>query len=138
MRLFLVRDEEDIIESTLVNALELHDIVMVVDDGSGDGTRQKLDRLSKRFPQLIILDRTTQIPDQTGHFAQSPTTTWAMRFLQTHFKPKWIFCLDANEVLPCESRAAFRAYFKEYENSRLIRMPWKTAIPQQTSPPPIR
>ncbi len=84
--LYLVRDEADIIEHTISRMLDEVDDVLVLDNGSVDGTREILDSLA-----VEVFD-----DDEPAHY-QSRKMTWlAARALERG--AEWVLACDADEV----------------------------------------
>lgn len=81
----LVRDEADIIEQTVSWMLTQVDCVLIMDNGSVDGTREILDRLD-----VTVFDD----PD-VGHY-QSRKMSWLAQQAKT-LGPEWVVPFDADE-----------------------------------------
>ena len=94
----LVKDEIDIIEANIRTHAKLGiDAFVVMDNNSSDGTREKLDELSKEFEMTII--------DEKGLYNQSK---WMKRLATTaknKYNPRWVINNDADEFwIPKDNR----------------------------------
>jgi hypothetical protein len=92
----LVKDELDILEFTLRHLRGQVDQIIVADNGSTDGTREMLDRLSlergrrnERWPLLIRDDA------EVGYHQADKTTVLAREALELGFD--WVVPVDADE-----------------------------------------
>ena len=82
----MVRDEEDIIRSTVEHMLTQVDVVIVADNRSTDGTREILDSLD-----VVVID-----DPERGYF-QSRKMTELAHFARTEFGADWAVPFDADE-----------------------------------------
>lgn len=82
----MVRDEEDIIRSTVEHMLTQVDVVIVADNRSVDGTREILDSLD-----VVVID-----DPERGYF-QSRKMTELAHFARTEFGADWAVPFDADE-----------------------------------------
>lgn len=82
----MVRDEEDIIASTVAHMLGQVDVVIVADNRSVDGTREILDGLD-----VIVID-----DPEVGYF-QSEKMSRLAHFAREEFGADWVVPFDADE-----------------------------------------
>lgn len=91
----MVRDEEDIIETTVRWMVEQTDIVIVADNGSRDSTREILDSLDG----VVVLDDT-----KPGYY-QAKKTTRLARVAREKHGADWVVPFDADEMHVATDRA---------------------------------
>lgn len=94
----LCRDEVDIIEANVrAHALLGVDAFVVMDNGSTDGTREKLDTLSQQFDMHII--------DETGSYQQAKWMKRLAVYAREKMAADWVISNDADEFwLPKSGR----------------------------------
>lgn len=94
----VVKDEADIIEGTIRHMAGEVDALLVMDNGSTDGTREILHELAVHLP-LTVVD------DPSGHFGQSAKMTELAE--KAHAQgAQWVVPFDADELWWAESRVA--------------------------------
>jgi len=95
----LCKDEADIIEANVrVHAALGVDAFVVMDNGSTDGTREKLTALEKEF-ELHVIDR-------EGVYDQSAWMTELAHYARDHMGADWVISNDADEFwLPQSDRS---------------------------------
>lgn len=95
----LVRDESDIIDEWMAFHFTKFDRVYVTDNGSVDGTREKLDAWEKIHPEKIF------ITDEYAHDFNQPT--WVDRMIRQAKKDgcAWVANSDADEFWSVDFRA---------------------------------
>lgn len=89
----MVRDEEDIIASTLGNMLEQVDGIVVADNLSTDATPEILAELAEQHPGRLLLLR-----DDDPAYTQSEKMTRLARVATIEFGSGWIVPFDADEI----------------------------------------
>ncbi len=87
----LVKDEADIIETTIRHLLWHVDEVIVADNMSTDGTREILHNISSVHPRVGVLD-----DEEVGYYQDRKTTALAMRAFQKNHR--WVLPCDADEI----------------------------------------
>lgn len=86
----MVRDEEDVIASTIMHMQGQVDALIVADNGSTDGTRRILDAFAS--DTVIVLD------DPVVGYYQSEKMTALARQAEAWFGAEWIVPFDADEI----------------------------------------
>jgi Glycosyl transferase family 2 len=118
----IAKNEADIVESFVRHHTALFDHVVVVDHDSVDGTREILDELVAEGLPLTVLD------DFSLSFSQSSKTTSLAREAFRGFDADYVFPLDADEFVRCESRAALDAALTEMPKGQIAHMDWQNHI----------
>jgi len=86
----LVKNEIDVIEKNINFHSSIGiDNFVVMDNNSTDGTREKLEELSKKFEITII--------DEKGVYNQAKWMTKLSNIAKTKYNPKWLIPNDADE-----------------------------------------
>lgn len=98
--LLLVKNEADIIEASLRDACRWSDKIIVIDNGSTDGTWEKIGELAKSHPQIIPWLRY----EGPFHIGLRAKAFHAFRHEMTS-KDWWCVRLDADEFYPGDVRA---------------------------------
>lgn len=88
----LVKDEEDVIETTIRHLLWHVDEVLVADNMSSDGTTEILNDLFNEFPDRVHPRR----DDEVGYYQDKKTTALALEALQRGHR--WVVPCDADEI----------------------------------------
>jgi hypothetical protein len=126
MRLFgvtMVRNEADIIEAFVRHNLSVLDGLAIVDHGSIDGTPEILAKLQAEGLQL----RVASDPDPA--FRQSATLTALAREVLAQDAADFVFALDADEFIKCESRAMLERALADVPVDTHAVMHWVTYVP---------
>ncbi|MDE3022441.1 MAG: glycosyltransferase family 2 protein [Pseudomonadota bacterium] len=95
----VVKNEGDIIESFVRHNLRFLDALLIVDNGSVDGTREILCELQREGLPVVIHDDI-----EFGHY-QSRRMTGLFRRACKVFSPNFVFALDADEFIISPTRA---------------------------------
>ena len=86
----LVKNEIDVIEKNINFHSSIGiDNFVIMDNNSTDGTREKLEELSKKFEITII--------DEKGVYNQAKWMTKLSNIAKTKYNPKWLIPNDADE-----------------------------------------
>lgn len=88
----MVRDEDDVIRSTVAHMLDEVDAVVVADNLSTDRTREILDDLA-----LDYGDRLEIVDDPDPAYEQSRKMTGLARYAAEEFGARWVVPFDADE-----------------------------------------
>ncbi|MFH0770371.1 MAG: glycosyltransferase family 2 protein [Candidatus Peregrinibacteria bacterium] len=126
----VVRNEEDIIESSVRNALRFAEHMSILLHKSTDATASILFRL--RAEGLALTITATEEP----YHRQGERMTTLMRETVNRFAPQWILPLDADEF-PCSSGKAFPDILKTLPRDRVTLLPWRTSIPTPDDDPAV-
>lgn len=121
----MVKNEGAIINEFASHLLELFDDVVFIDHMSTDGTAQFLHGLAADTLGVHVVELRSK-----GYF-QSATMTEICKAHPTLAGADWVFFLDADEMLPFETRAEFEAALCEFSNTPYIRLPWHNLVPTE-------
>ena len=94
-----VKNEADIIESFVRHNLERLDALVVIDDGSVDGTKEILLSLEAEGLNLVTLEW-----DGSAGYEQSVKLSELLLVVISRGEFDWIFPLDADEAIDCGSQ----------------------------------
>jgi hypothetical protein len=119
----LVKNEIDIIETFLAHMLALFDVVVVIDHGSNDGTREIIDAVAASQTGMRVY--TLAEPA----YLQALVMNHVARTHPEIDDLDWLFLLDADEFLPFTDRAAFDAALRGLARHPVIAMNWVNAVP---------
>jgi len=119
-----VKNEVDIIESFVRHNLVRLDVLVLIDDGSVDGTREILLSLEAEGLNLVTLEW-----DGSAGLEQSRKLSELLLVLASRMKFDWIFPVDADEAIDCESRAALEKALQKVAPGCVGTLPWRTYIP---------
>ena len=119
----MVKNEKSIIETFCGHALSMFDRIIIIDHGSTDGTKEYVEAIAKQFPAIECF-----LFDEPGYY-QSELMTWVIKNLVDHQTPGWAFFLDADELLPFESKDEFYRALAKYNAFPVISMPWLNLVP---------
>jgi hypothetical protein len=122
-----VKNEADIIESFVRHNLGRLDALVLIDDGSVDGTREILLALEGEGLNLVTLAWDGSV----GH-EQSMKLSELLLVLTSRMNVDWVFPLDADEAIDCVSRVALERNLKKIPRQGVGIVPWRTYIPAAT------
>ena len=120
----LIKNEIDIIEAFLSHLLALFDVIVIVDHGSQDGTRQVIDAVADADSRVTVYS--LEVPS----YIQALTMNHVARTAPELRDVDWLFFLDADEFLPFASRADFDAALAKHASATVISMAWLNAVPE--------
>lgn len=119
----MVKNEGDIVEAFVRHNLRFVDGLVVVDNGSVDGTRRILEELIREGLCLVVMDD----PDVT--YAQSRKMTDLLATTASAFRPDWVLPIDADEMVVSRDGASLRAAIEAVPGDRVPVLPWRTYVP---------
>lgn len=118
-----VKNEADIIESFVRHNLGRLDALVLIDDGSVDGTREILLSLEAEGLNLVTLEW-----DGPPGQEQSMKLSELLLVLVSRMKFDWVFPLDADEAIDCESRAALEKALQQVAEGCVGILPWRSYV----------
>lgn len=105
----LVKDEADIIAQTLESALEWCNYIYVLDNGSTDGTWEKVIHLSTKFPSIIPYKQ------DFGPYRETLRGTAFYTYKSNASENDWWCYLDADEIYIDNPRMFLANVSKDYQ-----------------------
>ena len=112
----MVKNKYDTIEDFLDQALELFDVVYLLDHESRDGTWELLESVASRTPRLRLFRLHAE------SYPQSEVATWFCGEIFVRERPDWLFFLDCDEFLPFNRAAELRAALAAERDADLLHL----------------
>jgi len=119
----MVKNEIDILDAFILQALTLFDRVILLDHASTDRTNEYIAYVSALHPKVEYYAL-----NMMGIY-QSESMTWVAETLISTDEKGWVFMLDADEFLPCASREELEQMLAPFSAYPIISMPWINLIP---------
>ncbi|MBY8977787.1 class I SAM-dependent methyltransferase [Rhodobacteraceae bacterium NNCM2] len=119
----MVKNEGAIIHEFAAHLLTMFDDIIFVDHLSDDGTAEFLGGLAQDYPGVEVVQLRSK-----GYF-QSATMNAICRAHPVIAKSDWVFLVDADEMLPFETRLELETVLNRYSDTPFIRLPWYNLVP---------
>lgn len=123
LALGMVKNEADIVEAFVRHNLHFVDLMVLLDNGSTDGTRDILEALQKEGLPLLVID------DPVFGYFQSEKMTELYRRTVPVFQPEVVYLLDADEFMRAPDRAAMDGLMRQVPVGAQALLPWMTHTP---------
>jgi len=118
----MVKNEQDVIEAMVRHNLRFVERLVVVDNGSVDGTRNILHKLSQEFSQLVVTE------DDRFGYDQSERMTRYLHQYQAAYPSDFVMALDADEFLDVADSTNLRAAIAGIPVGGYGLIPWCTYV----------
>jgi len=122
-----VKNEIDIVEAFVRHTAAFADHLLVLDNGSSDGTRDVLAALVGEGLALTVVD------DPSPGAWQRERMTRLMRSAATEMGADWVVPLDADEFLVAKHWPSLRRQLRGHRDPVLV--PWRTYVPAPSDDP---
>lgn len=119
----MVKNEQDIIEPFVRHNLRFVDVLVLLDNGSVDATRDILSSLVHETGRVVVGD----VPQFGYH--QPARLTRLLHAVQSAFFADYIVPLDADEFIRADDRSTFLAALARIPPACLGLMHWQTVLP---------
>jgi hypothetical protein len=120
--LSMVKNEQDVIEPFVRHNIRLLDRLVVLDNGSVDGTRTILAKLSEEFSNLVVIE------DERFGYTQSEIMTSLLHKYQPAFAADYVLPLDADEFVGAADRAALLRELQQIPQGGSGLVSWATFV----------
>lgn len=122
----MVKNEADVIEAFVRHNLAFMDMLVVIDNDSADDTREILKQLQQEGLSIVLFD------DPVVAYFQAEKLTAVYHAVVPHFKPRFVFLLDADEFIVAPSREFLYGQLRKLRPGTQARYYWRTYIPAPT------
>ena len=118
----MVKNESDVIETFVRHNVRFVDAMLIIDNGSTDGTRAILASLTREGLPVVVYD------DPRPGYVQSERMTALYGEALRYFAPDGLLMLDADEFLRVDSRSALDAALASVPPGHYGIIPWQTFV----------
>jgi Glycosyl transferase family 2 len=123
-----IKNEADVIEAMVRHNLAFVDRMVVLDNGSSDGTLDVLRLLEKeRLPLEVVVDRTL------GKYQSRRMTRLIKEYAVGRYRAAWVLPLDADEFISLPDDESLVP--QRVGHNEILMMPWRTYVPQTSDDP---
>lgn len=124
----MVKNEADIVEAFCRHTVRFFDLMVVIDNGSVDRTREILVELEREGLPVVVADE----PDFA--YRQSQRMTRAFRNVCHALRPDFVMLLDADEFLRADSPEVFRQALSTIPAGACGLVPWVSYVCPPSAP----
>ncbi|WP_263372955.1 glycosyltransferase family 2 protein [Granulicella aggregans] len=118
----MVKNERSIIEAFVRHNIRFLEKLVVLDNGSIDGTGEILAELAVEFPALMV------VQDERFGYTQSDIMTAMLHQYQAAVRADFVIAIDADEFLDVADDASFSAALSQIPASGFGLVPWCTYV----------
>ncbi len=118
----MVKNEQDSIEAFVRHNLRYLDHLVVVDNGSIDGTRAILTQLGAELPRLLLAEE-----EEFGYNQSERMTRWLHEY-QGIYAADFVLPLDADEFLDTDGERNFHDLLRDIPEGGYGQIPWCTYV----------
>ena len=120
----MVKNEVDIIETFIRYHISIFDGMLILDNGSSDGTTEIINNLINEGLPIFLLF------DDNPSYDQSHITTKILYAAIRQFNPNYVLPLDVDEFLITKRTASIRSILeKQLNQNNLFFLSWTTYVP---------
>lgn len=119
----MVKNEIDVIEVFVRHNLQFLDAIVLIDNGSFDGTREVLDNLMREGLPLVVVD------DKRLDYNQGVKMTNLLKTAGPLYNADFVLIIDADEFISAGSVESFRSAIDRLSRWRVAMIPWRTYLP---------
>ena len=123
----MIKNEADIVEAFVRHNISYLDVLIVLENGSTDGSRDILLALRREGLPLVLYD------DPIFGYFQSEKMSHIYRNTVIEVMPDYVFLLDADEFINVKSRSLLESQLALIKKGHVGRIPWRTYVPSPES-----